>query len=43
MVPTAREALTAIRGGGYAAVLVDLQLPDADGVGLIRALRSQPS
>lgn len=39
---TAREALNAVRSDGYAAVLVDLQLPDADGVGLIRTLRSDP-
>ncbi len=37
---TAREALAAARGGTYAAVLVDLQLPDASGIGLIRALRA---
>ena len=37
---TAREGLAAARTGEYDAVLVDLQLPDADGIGLIRALRS---
>lgn len=41
VVPTAREALTAVRDNGYDAVLVDLQLPDANGIGLIRALRAQ--
>lgn len=40
---TAREGLAAARTGDYAAVLVDLQLPDADGIGLIRALRAQPA
>lgn len=39
---TAREALVAVRTDAYAAVLVDLQLPDADGVGLIRTLRADP-
>lgn len=37
---TAREALALARKGGYAAALVDLQLPDADGVGLIRTLKA---
>ncbi|HEV2081050.1 MAG TPA: CHASE3 domain-containing protein [Brevundimonas sp.] len=37
---TAREALTMARRGGYEAALIDLQLPDADGVGLIRALKA---
>lgn len=42
VAPTGREALSAARTGVYAAVLVDLQLPDADGIGLIRALRAKP-
>lgn len=42
VVPTGREALSAARTGVYAALLVDLQLPDADGIGLIRALRAKP-
>ena len=37
---TAREALTMARAGGYALGLVDLHLPDADGVSLIRALKA---
>lgn len=37
---TGREGLAAARTGAYAALLVDLQLPDADGIGLIRALRA---
>lgn len=42
IAPTGREALSAARTGVYAALLVDLQLPDADGIGLIRALRARP-
>ena len=42
VVPTGREALSAARTGVYSALLVDLQLPDADGIGLIRALRAKP-
>ena len=38
---TGREALSAARTGVYSALLVDLQLPDADGIGLIRALRAR--
>lgn len=38
---TARDALSMARSGSYAAALVDLQLPDADGVGLIRALKAR--
>lgn len=41
VAPTAREALAAARSDRYDAVLVDLQLPDADGIGLIRALRAK--
>jgi len=37
---TAREALTMARAGRYALGLVDLHLPDADGVSLIRALKA---
>lgn len=37
---TAREALSRARTGSFAAALVDLQLPDADGVSLIRALKA---
>lgn len=39
---TGREALSAARTGVYSAALVDLQLPDSDGIGLIRALRAGP-
>lgn len=37
---TARDALTMARAGRYALGLVDLHLPDADGVSLIRALKA---
>ena len=36
---TARQALSMAMSGRYAAALVDLHLPDADGIGLIRQLR----
>lgn len=36
---TAREALEAAVAGGYSAALVDLNLPDVDGISLIRSLR----
>lgn len=39
----ATEALEVVRSQAFAAILVDLQLPDADGVALIRALREQPA
>lgn len=39
---SAGAALDAVREAAFAAVLVDLQLPDADGIGLIRALRERP-
>lgn len=37
-----RQALSLARTGAYDAALVDLQLPDADGIGLIRSLRARP-
>ena len=39
---SARQALSLARGGAYDAALVDLHLPDADGIALIRALRARP-
>ncbi len=36
---TAAQALARARSGRYQAVLVDLTLPDSDGIGLIRTLR----
>ena len=39
LVGTGDQTLRAARTGWYAAVLVDLHLPDMDGVALIRALR----
>ncbi|KAK0332516.1 hypothetical protein LTR94_024540 [Friedmanniomyces endolithicus] len=41
IVGSASEALQAINHEKFAAVLVDLQLPDADGIGLIRSLRAR--
>jgi PAS domain S-box-containing protein len=38
-VETAEAAMAAIQSGDYVAALVDLGLPDQDGVSLIRALR----
>ncbi|MBI2262960.1 MAG: response regulator [Caulobacterales bacterium] len=40
---TGDQTLRAARTGWYAAVLVDLHLPDMDGVALIRALRDDES
>jgi len=37
---TARDALARARDGRYQAALIDLNLPDADGVSLIRALKA---
>lgn len=39
---TGREALERARSGGYVAALIDLRLPDTDGISVIRALRSRP-
>ena len=37
-----RDALVAIRNTSYDACLVDLQLPDSDGISLIREIRANP-
>jgi PAS domain S-box-containing protein len=39
---TANEAVTRVTATSYVAILVDLQLPDGDGVDLIKQLRAQP-
>jgi two-component system, OmpR family, phosphate regulon response regulator OmpR len=39
--PDGRTGLAAARAGGYAAVLLDVMLPDADGFELCRALRAE--
>ncbi|NSX32778.1 response regulator [Brevundimonas vesicularis] len=39
---SATAALEAVESETFAAILVDLQLPDTDGIGLIRALRERP-
>lgn len=39
---TGREALERARSDGYVAALIDLRLPDTDGISVIRALRSRP-
>jgi PAS domain S-box-containing protein len=39
---TAETAIERANGTGYAAILVDLKLPDSDGIGLIFRLRNQP-
>lgn len=39
---TGAEALACMERGGYAAVTVDLLLPDMDGLALIKRLRSDP-
>jgi PAS domain S-box-containing protein len=39
---TANEAVTRVAATSYAAILVDLQLPAGDGIGLIKQLRAQP-
>lgn len=36
------EAIRRARGNGYAAIVVDFELPDAGGMDLIRLLREQP-
>jgi PAS domain S-box-containing protein len=39
---TVNEAVTRVASMPYAAILVDLQLPEGDGIGLIKRLRAQP-
>jgi len=39
---TAEEAVRGAATRSYAAILVDLQLPDSDGISLIKQLRAQP-
>jgi signal transduction histidine kinase/DNA-binding response OmpR family regulator len=39
---TANEAVARVAAASYAAVLVDLQLPEGDGISLIKQLRAQP-
>ncbi len=39
---TADEAVTRVAATSYAAILVDLQLPEGDGISLIKQLRAQP-
>jgi PAS domain S-box-containing protein len=38
----ADDAIAQARSNFYAAIIVDLELPDADGIGLIRQFREQP-
>jgi PAS domain S-box-containing protein len=39
---TANEAVTRVAATSYAAILVDLQRPEGDGIDLIKQLRAQP-
>jgi signal transduction histidine kinase len=39
---TADEAVARVASSSYAAILVDLQLPEGDGISLIKQLRAQP-
>ena len=38
---SATQAVARVAAASYRAVLVDLQLPDGDGIGLIKQLRAQ--
>ena len=37
-----REALACLGSGGFDLVITDLTMPEMDGIGLIRAMRSRP-
>ena len=39
---TADDAIARVAAASYAAILVDLQLPEGDGIDLVRQLRAQP-
>lgn len=39
---TANDAVARVAAASYAAILVDLQLPEGDGISLIKQLRAQP-
>ena len=39
---SADEAIARVEAASYAAILVDLQLPEGDGISLIKQLRAQP-
>jgi CheY-like chemotaxis protein len=42
IVTDAREALEALRGGGYDAVTLDVLMPQIDGLDVLREIRSDP-